>query len=117
MYLCYNQIAPWNREVIEMTTKIKKITALKFWVRIVVEKDSNGFYSYTPSLKGIHMGGDNPEEALEMAKQAASLMLKTMIEDGDPIPIDVLEKREQEKTPVSTDVVISTLEEIQINLK
>jgi predicted RNase H-like HicB family nuclease len=100
-----------------MTTSVKKITALKFWVKIVVEKDGDGFYSFTPSLKGIHMGGDTPEEALENAREAAVLLLKTMIEDGDPIPIDLLEKTPNDKLSLSKDVVKSSIEEIQINLK
>jgi predicted RNase H-like HicB family nuclease len=98
----------------EMTTTIKKITTLKFWVRVVVEKDGNGYYSYTPSLKGIHMAGDTPEEALENAKEAAELMLKVMVEDGFPIPIDVLEQPKKERTTKSKDIVISKVEEIKV---
>jgi predicted RNase H-like HicB family nuclease len=55
-----------------MTTKIKKVTEIKFWVKIVVEKDDPGFHAYAPSLKGLHMGGDSPQEALLNAKEAAA---------------------------------------------
>ncbi len=98
------------------TAKIKKIMALKFWVRIIVEKDEPGYYAYTPSLKGIHSTGDTPEEALQNARDAAALMLKAMIEDGDPIPIDLLEKPVLEKTSFSRDIVKSTVEEIRIEV-
>lgn len=98
-----------------MTTSTKKVTTLKFWVKIIVEKDGEGYYSYTPSLRGIHMGGDTPEEALTSAREAAALLLKTMIEDGDPIPIDVLEKPKKEKVAVSTPVK-SCLEEILVGI-
>ena len=77
-------------------TKEKKITSIKFWVRIIVEKDDPGYHSFTPSLKGLHMPGDTPEEAQENAREAAALMLKVMILDGDPIPIDLLEKSKKE---------------------
>ena len=99
-----------------MTTSIKKITALKFWVRIVVEKDGEGFYSYTPSLKGIHMGGDTPEEAFDNTREAAMLYLKSMLKHGDPIPIDVLEPNVTAKLSRSKDIVISRVEEIKIKI-
>ncbi|MDP2919381.1 MAG: type II toxin-antitoxin system HicB family antitoxin [Dehalococcoidia bacterium] len=76
-----------------MTTRTKKVTALKFWVRIVVEKDESGYHAFAPSLNGLHIGGDTPEEALNNAKEAAELYLKSMLKHGDAIPIDVLEPR------------------------
>lgn len=100
-----------------MTTGIKKVTVLKFWVKIIVEKDGEGYYSYTPSLKGIHMDGRSPEGALINAREAAALLLKTMIEDGDPIPIDILEKPRKEKGSMLQDVVKSSVEEIRVDLK
>jgi predicted RNase H-like HicB family nuclease len=99
-----------------MTTRTKKITALKFWVRIVVETDSNGFYSYTPSLKGIHMGGDTPEEALENAKEAAQLYLKSMLKHGDPIPIDILEPTTDQKVSKSKEVLVSRVVEVIVKI-
>jgi antitoxin HicB len=99
-----------------MTTRTKKITAVKFWVRIVVEKDSNGFYSYTPSLRGIHMNGDTPEEALEIAKEAAELMLKSMLKHGDPIPIDVLGPDAGRQPSKSEDVLISQVVELEVKI-
>jgi predicted RNase H-like HicB family nuclease len=51
-------------------------------------------------LKGIHAGGDTPEEALYDAREAAGLLLKCKIEDGDPIPLDVIEKPREEDIPV-----------------
>ncbi len=70
-----------------MTTKVKVDSkCLKFKVRIVVEKDDPGYHAYAPSLRGLHMPGDTQKEALNNAKEAAALMLKTMIEDGDSIP-------------------------------
>ena len=96
-------------------TVLKKITALKFWVRIVVEKDEPGYYSYAPSLKGLHMGGDTPEEALENAKEAAKLMLKSMVKHGDTIPIDVLELKAKGKVYRGTDIMLSEVAEIKVS--
>ena len=83
-----------------MITNVKVDSkCLKFKVRIVVEKDDPGYHAYAPSLRGLHMPGDTQKEALNNAKEAAVLMLKTMIEDGDSIPIDVIIP--QKERPVS----------------
>jgi len=100
-----------------MTTSVKKVTALKFWVKIIVEKDDDGYYSHAPSLKGLHMGGDTPEEALNNAKEGAALLLKIMVEAGDPIPIDVLEKPRKNGASKTKSVVQSSIEEILVGLR
>jgi predicted RNase H-like HicB family nuclease len=103
--------------VAEMTTGTKKITKLKFWVRIVVEKDNPGYHAFAPSLKGLHMGGDTQEEARSNAREAAGLFLKSMIEDGDPIPIDVIKAPEKDTFTSSQNNTFSSLEEIQVKLE
>lgn len=101
-----------------MITKVKSsVKCLKFWVRIVVEKDEPGYHAYAPSLKGLHMGGDTLHEALNNAKEAAELFLKTMIEDGDPIPIDVTGLRQEDVAAGSRNDAFSSLEEIRVELK
>ena len=98
-------------------TRAKKVTQVKFRVRINVEKDGEGYHSYTPSLRGIHMGGDTPEEALSIAKEAAALMLKSMIKHGDTIPVDLLEPQTGKKKAVCRkDLIMSMVEEITVNL-
>ena len=99
-----------------MITKLKKVTEIKFWVKIVVEKDDPGFHAYAPSLKGLHMGGDSAEEALLNAREAASLYLKSLLRHGDVIPIDLVEKDQSEKVPGSKVILISQVEEIRITL-
>jgi predicted RNase H-like HicB family nuclease len=115
--MCYNLGTEEYSEATEMTTGTQKITKLKFWVRIVVEKDEPGYHAYAPSLKGLHMGGDTQEEARSNAKEAAALFLKSMIEDGDPIPIDVIKARNKEIIASSRNNTFSSLEEIQVELE
>jgi predicted RNase H-like HicB family nuclease len=100
-----------------MTMKIKvNSKSLKFRVRIVVKKDGPSFHAYAPSLRGLHMPGDTQQEALNNAKEAAALMLKVMIEDGDSIPIDVLIPQKEGRVADLLDQPFSSLEEIQVNL-
>ena len=104
-----------------MTTKAKakeqsKIDVLKFWVRITVDKDPPGYHGYAPSLKGLHMGGDTEKEARENAKEAAALYLKSLLEDGDQLPIDMLEKDVDEVPAASKKHISSQVEEIQVKL-
>jgi antitoxin HicB len=104
-----------------MTTKIKiqeesQIKLLKFWVRIIVEKDAPGFYSYAPSLKGLHMGGDSEKEARDNAREAAALYLKSLLKHGDPIPIDVIQPENKEGKPALKKQISSRLEEIIVDL-
>ena len=99
-----------------MTTKTKKSTEIKFWVKMIVEKDDPGYHAYAPSLKGLHMGGATPEEALSNAKEATALYLKSMFKHGDPFPIDILEQDQAAKTSALKDILSSQVEEIRIIL-
>ncbi len=100
-----------------MTTKVKTDSkSLRFKVRIVVEKDDPGYHAYAPSLPGLHMPGDTRKEALDNAKEAAGLMLKAMIEDGDSIPIDVVIPRKENIVPNLPNQIFPSLEDIQVNL-
>ncbi|MFA4836482.1 MAG: type II toxin-antitoxin system HicB family antitoxin [Dehalococcoidia bacterium] len=60
--------------------------AIDFTVQIIVEPDQGGFYAYCPALKGLHVDGETEEEALQNARDAAILYLRSLIKHGDPIP-------------------------------
>jgi predicted RNase H-like HicB family nuclease len=114
--LCYNLGTAGHREVNEMTTRTKKVTTLKFWVRIVVEKDEPGYHAYAPSLKGLHMGGDTPEEAFNAAIEAAELYLKSILKHGDAIPIDILEPGVEVNLEKVQDIISSRVVKIKVDL-
>jgi predicted RNase H-like HicB family nuclease len=100
-----------------MTTRAKiNKKNLKFQVRFILEKDDPGYHAYAPSLPGLHMPGDTREEALKNAREAAALFLKSMIEDGDPIPIDVITPSGAAAGIDSPENSCSVIEEIQVNL-
>jgi predicted RNase H-like HicB family nuclease len=99
-----------------MAMKVKvNSRSLKFRVRIFVEKDDPGYHAYAPSLPGLHMPGDTQQEALNNAKEAAALFLKSMIEDGDPIPIDVIAPVKGHKVADTLNNTFSSVEEISVD--
>jgi predicted RNase H-like HicB family nuclease len=63
------------------------IRTIKVLVRIVVERDEDSFYAYCPELKGLHVGGDTEQEAVENARNAASAYLMSLIKHNDPLPV------------------------------
>ncbi len=82
-----------------MPTKTKvKIKGIKFRVPLIIEPDTIGFHVYSPALKGLHVDGDTEAEALKFGREAARLHLEAMIEDGDPIPLSIVEMKETKPT-------------------
>ena len=65
------------------------IQTIDFAVQIIVEPDEGGFYAYCPALKGLHVGGDTEEEALQNARDATIAYLHSLIRHGEPIPIGI----------------------------
>jgi predicted RNase H-like HicB family nuclease len=64
--------------------------SLKFRVPIVVETDESVFHVYSPAFKSLHIEGASVEEALELGKENAKRHLESLIESGQPIPLDIV---------------------------
>ncbi len=47
-------------------------------VSVIIEKDSNGFYAFSPDLPGCQSQGDTLEEAIANIREAISLYLETL---------------------------------------
>jgi len=47
-----------------------------------------GYIAYFPALPGCQTQGDTIEEVIEMAKDALSGYVATLLEDGEPIPVE-----------------------------
>ncbi|MCL0076585.1 type II toxin-antitoxin system HicB family antitoxin, partial [Dehalococcoidia bacterium] len=77
----------------------------KFKVEIFIEPDGDGFHAYCPALKGLHTCGDTEEEALENAKDATRAYLRSLIKQGDPIPVDIVSNGKA-KVPHHTEEVL-----------
>jgi predicted RNase H-like HicB family nuclease len=63
---------------------------IAFTIEICLENDGDEFHAYCPALKGVHIDGKTKEEAIENAKVAATLYLRSLIKHGDPIPIQMV---------------------------
>ena len=53
---------------------------------VIYEKSGNGYSAYVPDLPGCAAAGATMEETAELIRGSIALHLKTMREDGDPIP-------------------------------
>ncbi|MBI4830275.1 MAG: type II toxin-antitoxin system HicB family antitoxin [Candidatus Lindowbacteria bacterium] len=73
-----------------MIKKEKRIQIV-FKIGICVEEDDGGFHAFCPALKGVHAPGDTRDEAIENAKEAIVLYIKSLIEHKEPIPLPVMQ--------------------------
>jgi predicted RNase H-like HicB family nuclease len=58
----------------------------KFKLSVIIEKDKNGYFAFSPELQGCYTQGDTYEEAMENIKDAIRLHLEDMLESDEPIP-------------------------------
>ena len=54
---------------------------MAYKVSIIIEKDENGYYAYSPELEGCQSQGDTFEEVMENMKEATKLYLETLSEE------------------------------------
>ncbi len=54
---------------------------MSYKVSVVIEKDENGYYAYSPELEGCQSQGDTFEEVLKNIKEAIELYLETLSEE------------------------------------
>lgn len=55
---------------------------------IVIEPDEGGFHAFVPTLPGCHSYGKTLDEARLNIKEAISLHLDCLREDGESIPLE-----------------------------
>jgi predicted RNase H-like HicB family nuclease len=53
---------------------------------VIIEKSKSGFGAYAPDLPGVGVVGDSPDEVRQLIREAISLHLEGLREDGEPIP-------------------------------
>ena len=64
---------------------------MKKSVKIIVEKASDGFTAYVPELPGCVTFGNSLDEIKENIREAITLQLDGMIEDGEEVPFNLRE--------------------------
>ena len=55
---------------------------------VVIEPDETGFHAYVPALPGCHTFGGTLDEARAHITEAMELHVESMIEDGEPVPVE-----------------------------
>lgn len=51
---------------------------MSYKVSIIIEKDEDGYYAYSPELEGCQSQGTSYEDALNNIKEAIALYLETL---------------------------------------
>jgi antitoxin HicB len=55
---------------------------------LLTPEEEGGFSVSVPALPGCFTQGETIEEAIEMAKEAITLYVESLEEDGEPVPDD-----------------------------
>jgi len=55
---------------------------------VVIEPDEDAFHAYVPALPGCHTFGSTVEEARANIAEAIALHIESMLEGGEPIPVE-----------------------------
>ncbi len=55
---------------------------------VVIEPDEDAFHAYVPALPGCHTFGATVEEAHANIAEAIALHVESMLESGEPIPVE-----------------------------
>lgn len=86
---------------------VLKVPAINPAVRlvVVVEPDGAQFHAYSPALKGLHVDGKTPLEALARAQRAALLYLDSLARHHENLP-----EVEDVVFPQGADIHLVTLE-------
>ncbi len=60
----------------------------RFTLPVVLEKDSDGYFAYCPSLQGCYSQGDTYEEALANIEDVMRLHIEDRLARGEEIPVN-----------------------------
>ena len=66
-------------------------------VSVVIEKDENGYFAFSPELEGCHTQGDSLEDVIANMKEAIELYIETLSE-------------EEIRSALSKEILTTTLE-------
>jgi predicted RNase H-like HicB family nuclease len=53
---------------------------------VVIEKDKDGYFAFSPELQGCYSQGDTYEETLENISDAIRLHVEDRLENGEEVP-------------------------------
>lgn len=58
---------------------------MRYKVSVIIEKDEDGYFAFSPELQGCYTQGDSYEEVLENIKDAIRLHIQDRIECDETI--------------------------------
>jgi predicted RNase H-like HicB family nuclease len=58
----------------------------RYRLAVVIEKDKDGYFAYTPELQGCYTQGGTFEEVLENIKDAIKLHIEDRVANGETLP-------------------------------
>ena len=58
-----------------------------YHVSVIVEKDKNGYFAFSPDFKGCYTQGDTYEEVIENIKDAIRLHIEDLLADGEQMTL------------------------------
>jgi len=53
---------------------------------VIIEKDKDGYFAFTPELQGCYTQGETYEEAIENIKDAIALHVEDRLDSGEEVP-------------------------------
>ena len=53
---------------------------------VVIEKDKDGYFAFSPELQGCYSQGDTYEETLENIRDAVRLHVEDRLDSGEEVP-------------------------------
>lgn len=56
---------------------------MNYKITVVIEKDADGYYAYSPELPGCQSQGDTLEEVQTNIQEAVELYLETLTDESD----------------------------------
>ena len=71
---------------INLSKEIVSAKSRVYHFSVVIEKDKDGYFAFTPELQGCYSQGDTYEEAIENIKDAIVLHVEDRLDSGEEVP-------------------------------
>ena len=68
-----------SKEIVSAKSRVYRFS-------VVIEKDKDGYFAFTPELQGCYSQGDTYEEAIENIRDAIALHVEDRLDSGEEVP-------------------------------
>lgn len=68
-----------SKEAVNASSRVYRLS-------VVIEKDKDGYFAFTPESQGCYSQGDTYEEAIENIRDAIVLHIEDRLENGEEVP-------------------------------